>query len=121
MRSLTARFPQLEVRDLSPILDRLRLIKSAAEVALLRRAARLCGRGLLEAMRSTTPGAMEYQLAASAHLVFARGGAQGDGYQPIVASGANAWHGHYSANDCVLRAGRSRVDGLRARLPVLYE
>lgn len=105
VRSLEDRFPQLEVRDLSPILDRQRLIKSAAEVALLRRAARLCGRGLVEAMRSTTPGTMEYQLAAIAHLVFAGGGAQGDGYQPIVASGANAWHGHYSANNCALRAG----------------
>jgi Xaa-Pro aminopeptidase len=105
VRSLGARFPQLEVRDLSPILDRLRLIKSAAEVALLRRAARLCGRGIVEAMRVTTPGAMEYQLAAIAHLVFASGGAQGDGYQPIVASGANAWYGHYSANNSALRAG----------------
>ena len=56
-RSLTARFPRLTVRDLSPILDQLRLIKSAAEVALLRRAARLCGRGIMEAMRATTPGA----------------------------------------------------------------
>lgn len=105
VRFLTARFPQVEVRDLSPILDRLRLIKSPAEVALLRRAAWLCGRGLVEAMRSTMPGAREYQLAAIAHVVFASGGAQGDGYQPIVASGANAWHGHYSANNCALRAG----------------
>lgn len=105
VRALTARFPRLEVRDLSPILDRLRLIKSPAEVALLRRAARLCVRGIMEAMRSTTPGVMEYQLAAAARFVFASGGAQGDGYQPIVASGANAWYGHYSANNCVLRAG----------------
>ena len=104
-RSLTARFPRLAVCDLSPILDRLRLIKSGAEVAVLRRAARLCGRGIVEAMRATKPGAMEYQLAAIAHLVFANGGARGDGYQPTVASGANAWHGHYSANDCALRAG----------------
>jgi Xaa-Pro aminopeptidase len=105
VRSLTSRFPQLEVRDLSPILDRLRLIKSAAEVALLRRAAQLCGRGIVEAMRATAPGVMEYQLAAIAHFVFAHGGAQGDGYQPIVASGENAWYGHYSANNCALRAG----------------
>ena len=105
VRFVTGRFPQFEVRDLSPILDRLRLIKSAAEVALLRRAARLCGRGVLEAMRATRPGVMEYQLAAIAHFVFASGGAQGDGYEPIVASGANAWDGHYSANNCALRTG----------------
>jgi Xaa-Pro aminopeptidase len=103
--ALRARFQQCEVQDLSPILDRLRLIKSPAEVALLRRAAQLCGRGVMEAMRSARPGVMEYQLAALAHFIFLDGGAQGEGYRAIVAGGPNIWHMHYSAND------RPMVDG----------
>ena len=50
-----ARFPQLEVRDLSPTLDALRTIKSPAEIALIRRATQLAGLGIIEAMRSTRP------------------------------------------------------------------
>lgn len=102
VQALRARFPQYEVRDLSPILDRLRLIKSPAEVTLLRRAAHLCGLGVMEAMRSTKAGVLEYQLAAIAQFIFLNGGAQGEGYRAIVAGGANAWHAHYSANDCAL-------------------
>jgi Xaa-Pro aminopeptidase len=104
-RALQARFPQCQVRDLSPILDRLRLVKSPAEVELLRRAARLCGLGVMEAMRSTRPGVTEYQLAALAQFIFLNGGAQGEGYRAIVAGGANIWYGHYSANDQALADG----------------
>ena len=105
VQALRERFPQLEVRDLSPILDRLRLVKSPAEVELLRRAARLSGLGVMEAMRSTAPGVMEYQLAALAQFIFLGGGAQGEGYRAIVAGGPNIWHMHYSANDQALRDG----------------
>lgn len=105
IQALRARFPQLEVHDLSPILDRLRLVKSPAEVRLLREAARLCGLGVMEAIRSSAPGVMEYQLAALAQFIFLHGGAQGEGYRAIVAGGANIWHMHYSANNCPLADG----------------
>jgi Xaa-Pro aminopeptidase len=102
---LRERFPQFELRDLTPVLDRERLIKSETEIALLREAARLCGLGVLEAMRSTRPGVFEYQLAAVARFVFLVGGAEGEGYRAIVASGSNTMLGHYYANDSVLTAG----------------
>jgi Xaa-Pro aminopeptidase len=60
---------------------------------------------VIEAMRSTAPGVREHELVAVADLVFLRGGARGGAYGPIVAGGANAWYGHYSANDADLRAG----------------
>jgi Xaa-Pro aminopeptidase len=104
-RAMQERFPQCQQRDLSPILDRLRLVKSPAEVELLRRAARLCGLGVMEAIRSTKPGVIEYQLAALAQYIFLNGGAQGEGYRAIVAGGANIWYGHYSANDQALVDG----------------
>ena len=50
------RFPQLEVRDLTPALDRLRLIKSPREIALIEKATRLSGLALIESMRSTRGG-----------------------------------------------------------------
>ena len=47
-------------------------IKSAAEIALIRQATRLAGLGIMEAMRSTSPGVYEYQLDAAAKYVFYR-------------------------------------------------
>ena len=102
---LQARRPRIEIENLTPILDRLRAVKSPREIALLRRAARLTGLGLMEACRSTEPGVVEYQLAALAAFVFLVNGAQGDGYRPIAASGANIWHGHYNRNNCALADG----------------
>jgi Xaa-Pro aminopeptidase len=102
---LARRFPQADVRDVSPFLDACRLHKSAFELELLRRAARVCGDAVMEAMRSTAPGVHEYELEAVADFVFRQAGAHGPGYAAIVAGGTNAWHGHYSANDAPLRDG----------------
>jgi Xaa-Pro aminopeptidase len=100
-----ARFPQFEVRDLSPTIDALRAIKSPAEIALIRRATQLAGLGIMEAMRSTSPGVLEYQLDAAAKYVFYLNGAQGDGYASIIAGGTNAFMGHYFRKSDALRDG----------------
>ena len=92
---LQARAPQFEVRDLSPILDAMRNIKSPREIAMIRRATRIAGLGIIEAMRSTEPGVLEYQLDAAAKYVFYLHGARGDGYASIIGGGSNAYLGHY--------------------------
>lgn len=97
VQALRARFPQIEVKDLSPTLDTLRLIKSAREIALIRKATRLSGLALMEGMRSTAPGQMEYELDALAKYVYYRNGAQGEAYYSLIASGRNAWYPHYNA------------------------
>src|SRR5919112_1335388 len=94
---LRTRFPQLEVRDLTPALDAARLIKSPREIELIRKATRLSGLALMEAMRSTVPGITEYELDAVAKYVYYRNGAQGDAYYSLIASGPNAIFPHYNA------------------------
>jgi Xaa-Pro aminopeptidase len=103
--ALRARFPQFEVRDLTPALDSARLIKSPREIELIRKATRLSGLALLEAMRSTAPGLTEYELDAVAKYVYYRHGAQGDAYYSLVASGPNAVFPHYNAGKRVMRDG----------------
>jgi len=105
VRLVKERFPQFEVRDLSPALDSMRVIKSAAEIALIRKATQLAGLGIMEAMRSTTPGVYEYQLDAAAKYVFHVDGARGDGYASIVGGGTNAFLGHYFRKSDALRNG----------------
>ncbi len=102
---LRTRYPQLELRDLTPVLDRLRMIKSPLEVELIRKASRLAGSALVEAMKSTEPGVFEYQLDAAARYVFLVNGARGEGYRSITAGGQNAYFGHYYRNDSALRSG----------------
>jgi len=102
---LRTRLPRLEVRDLSPSLDALRAVKSTREIALLRRAGELTALAVAEAMRATKPGMVERELAAIALGLFVRHGARGEGYAPIIASGANMWHGHYNRNDAVMQDG----------------
>ncbi|MEE9473808.1 MAG: M24 family metallopeptidase, partial [Acidimicrobiia bacterium] len=65
----------------------------------------IAGLGLMEAMRGTQPGVMEYQLDAAAKFVFFTNGAQGEGYRSITAGGTNAWMGHYFRNDSPLKDG----------------
>jgi Xaa-Pro aminopeptidase len=97
VRRLQDRFPNLAAVDLSPILDRMRLIKSPREIAMIGRATKLSGLALLEGMRSTRPGQYERELDGLAKLIYYRNGAQGDAYYSLIASGQNAWWPHYNA------------------------
>ena len=98
LRLLDERYPSLERRNLTPVLDTLRMTKSPREIALIRQASVLAGLGLLEAMKSTRPGVFEYQVAAAARFTFLVSGARFEGYNPIAGGGTNAWMGHYSRN-----------------------
>ena len=102
---LKTRYPQFELRDLSATLDAMRIIKDEKEIDLIRKASQLAGLGIMEAIRSTRPGAMEYQLEAAADFVFKTNGARGLSYNAIVGGGQNAWFGHYSANSDPLKDG----------------
>jgi len=102
---LRTRYPEFAIEDLTPILDELRIVKSPAEIELVRRASELAGLGIMEAIRSSAPEVMEYQLDAAARYIFRVNGAQGEGYRSITASGENAYYGHYYRNDSALLDG----------------
>jgi Xaa-Pro aminopeptidase len=102
---LRERYPQMEIKNLSPTLDKMRNIKSPAEIELIRRASQLSGLGLMEAIRSTEPGVFEYQLETCARYIHQINGAERDGYTAIVGGGTNAWMGHYFRNQDALKDG----------------
>jgi Xaa-Pro aminopeptidase len=89
--------PSAAVKDLDPILDAMRLVKSPREIALIREATRISGLGIMEAMRSAQPGMYEYELEAIADYVFKKHNSQGIGYFALVAAGKNASWPHYHA------------------------
>lgn len=105
IKLIKERFPQFEIRDLTPTLDAMRLIKSPKEIDLIRKATQIAGHGIMEAMRSTAPGVYEYQLDAAAKYVFHLNGARGDGYASIIGGGTNAFFGHYFRKTDALKDG----------------
>ncbi|MCX7049524.1 MAG: aminopeptidase P N-terminal domain-containing protein [Candidatus Sumerlaeota bacterium] len=102
---MRTRFPKHETRDLTPILDELRSIKSPREIEVMRRAGRLTAMAVREAMRVTRPGLIERQLGALANYIYQVNGARGEGYRPIIGCGKNIWHIHYFKNNCPLEDG----------------
>jgi Xaa-Pro aminopeptidase len=97
--------PPGEFTDLDHMLHDLRLVKSAAELRLMRKAGDITTRGHRRAMRACRPGLFEYQLEAELHHEFVQGGARFPAYSSIVGGGENACTLHYVANGSRLRDG----------------
>ncbi|RMH00763.1 MAG: aminopeptidase P family protein [Planctomycetota bacterium] len=95
----------VQVEDLSPVIDALRLIKTEPEIEAIRRAAEISGRAHEAAIRLAEPGLPEWRLAAEMTGAMLAAGARGPAYAAIVGSGPNACVLHYSANRRALAAG----------------
>ena len=93
------------VQDVRALIDDMRLVKDAHELAIMRRAARIAAQAHRRAMQRARPGHTEYEVEAELLYEFRRNGAQFPAYSPIVAGGANACVLHYVANDAPLRDG----------------
>ncbi len=104
-RRLVASHPGLEVRDATAIDNALRARKSAAEVAMLKRAAEITDLGHRAAMRAVAPDMNEYQVQALMEYTFRNNGADRPGYSSIVGSGPNSTTLHYDKDNRVMHAG----------------
>jgi Xaa-Pro aminopeptidase len=102
---LRAASPGIDVKDLDPIVNALRAVKSPREIALIRDATRIAGEGIMAAMRDARPGAHEYELQADAEFVFKKNGALGGSYFALIATGTNTYYTHYNKNTAVLQDG----------------
>ena len=94
VQEVAARHPGLAVKDAHPIVDELRARKSAAEIALLKKAAEISSEGHRAAMLAPMPR-HEYELQAALEYTFTRLGASRPAYGSIVGSGLNGTQLHY--------------------------
>jgi Xaa-Pro aminopeptidase len=102
---LAAATPFSDIRDLDPILDELRTIKSPAEIAMIRETTSITAAGLERAMQRAHPGMFEYQLQADIEYVFKLHGALGTSYYALIAAGQNTWFTHYHRDTAQLMDG----------------
>lgn len=95
----------LTVSDVNDLLGELRVIKSAHDVSIMRRACEISANAHVEAMKFVRPGVTERQVQGVLLGSFYMQGADREGYGSIVASGANATTLHYVFNDQVCQDG----------------
>lgn len=104
VKQVQAKYPLHEYHRLARLMHQLRVVKSEAEVALIRRACGITRQGFLRLLRQVRPGVKEYELEAElAHEFIAHRGKFA--YNPIIAGGANACTLHYNQNDQPCRDG----------------
>jgi len=104
-KTLRSQYPGLNIKPVVEPLNRLRQIKSDAEIHVLQKAVDITAAGLREAIKSAEPGMYEYELQAIIEYAFHRFGAAGPGFPSIVGSGPNALILHYDDNDRQMQAG----------------
>lgn len=92
---LRRRYPEVAIRDLTPVIEALREIKSPAEQALLQRAVDITGEAIEAAMGRLSSATHEHQVEATIDFTFRDRGACCAGYPSIVAAGRNATILHY--------------------------
>ena len=97
--------PGSRIENLDPVVNALRAVKSAREIAVIREATRITDEAILAAMKAARPGMHEYELQASAEYVFKKNGALGASYFALIATGQNTYYTHYNRNTSVLADG----------------
>jgi len=89
----------IAIEDPSPILHAMRLVKSPAELELMRQAAAISVEAHNHVREFTQPGRYEYEIQAELEHIFRLRGGMGPAYPSIVASGQNACVLHYIENN----------------------
>jgi Xaa-Pro aminopeptidase len=101
---LKEKFPNLVMKPLG-ILNAMREVKDAEEIALMQAAIDITIEGFKKTMASARPGMAEYQLEAMMEYVFKNLGAEDVGYASIMGSGPNPCILHYTSNRRITKAG----------------
>ncbi len=97
--------PPGEFLVLDHLLHEMRLIKSKAEIELMKKSAQIAVAAHKRAMKTCAPGIKEYQLEADYLYEFSRSGCRAPAYNSIIAGGENACILHYIENNQTLNSG----------------
>ncbi|MCI4353613.1 MAG: Xaa-Pro peptidase family protein [Thermoplasmata archaeon] len=107
--SVSSAFPQADWRDASTAVRKCRMVKDAAEIERLRRAAEIGSRVAREIPSLLRPGITELELAGEMEYRMARAGASGRSFETIVGFGPHGAEPHFSPQSYGLVPGQSIV------------
>jgi len=103
--ALRVQFPYYDFRDVTPQIDRLRLIKTPREIEILRYSGRISAEAMKRAIQATAAGKYEYELEAEATYWHVKHGMQSAAYPAIVGSGPKGNQWHYEDSSRQMKAG----------------
>ena len=102
-QSRTGKKAPSQLIDCSDIIHEMRLIKSTAELDIMRKVNQISGIAHQRAMQQSVVGKFEYQIEAEILHEFASNGARSPAYSSIVAGGDNGNILHYTENTDTLK------------------
>jgi Xaa-Pro aminopeptidase len=103
--ALRLQYPYYEFRDVTPHIDRLRLIKTPREIEILRYGGRVSAEAMKRAIQATAAGKYEYEIEAEATYWHVKHGMQSAAYPAIVGSGPKGNQWHYEDSGRQMKAG----------------
>ena len=111
---LVREFPEAEFVDISPMIDRLRAIKSPDEIAKMKKSAALADLAMEAALKAVLPGVAEVEIAAEAEYVMRKLGSEKPAFGTFVASGPRTLLAHPHASLRLIKPGDPVVIDLGA-------
>lgn len=97
--------PELQWTATADVIETLRLVKDAGEIALIKNAIMVAETAMEQVKPLLKPGIREQDFAMELEFAMRRLGASGAAFDTIVASGTNGAHPHHSAGPRPLAAG----------------
>jgi Xaa-Pro aminopeptidase len=97
--------PSASVVDVREVIHEMRVVKDSDEIALIRRATEISGRGHVLAMKAAAPGRYEFEIQAALDAYCAANGARRMAYPSIAASGPDSVYLHWDRNDRQIQEG----------------
>ncbi|MCA0028705.1 MULTISPECIES: Xaa-Pro peptidase family protein [unclassified Mesorhizobium] len=91
--------------DVSGLVDKMRLVKSAEEQVLMRRAAKVTDAGAGAAIAAISDGAAEQEVAAQCVAAMVRAGGHAPGFGPFIRPAARLGEEHTTWGDGIYRSG----------------
>ncbi len=114
-------FADVEWVKTSGVIEQLRAVKDADELASIKKAIVLAEKGFIHLMKRIKPGMTELEAAWILEVYLREHGSEGLGFDTIVASGLNGAMAHHEPNNRVIQKNEpiiidwgARVDGYRS-------
>jgi Xaa-Pro aminopeptidase len=90
-------FPWVTVKNLQPIMRKLRTIKTVCEIEAIKKAEEITKAGIIAMMKAGKPGMTEYELKAEYDYTVLKSGVISNMSQPIISAGKNNFYIHYNS------------------------
>lgn len=99
------RKPETLIRDMTPLLEEMRVFKDDSEISRMKKAIDITGDAFMNACRICRPGMYEFEIEAMIEYTFLRNGAARPAFSSITGSGPNTVTLHYSENNRKMEDG----------------